>query len=214
MRTILVLIFGCLMASCTQNAEHMTRYHEDGRTKPAIAIASMIDTTTYDCPWSLSEELTSMIVSRIAQNGKIFIHSTPEFPFVENPFGSDLSWIKREFRNEEFAVFLELVEHADVPVLKSNKPPVNLAPQEVSTNLKMAVRVRIIDLRKDTPKIVLQEIIRGSYFIPKTLIPTNYNQTVWGSEEYRKSPMGIAHIQLVEEITSRVSDYLLLAKSQ
>jgi hypothetical protein len=214
MRKVSAVILGLFIASCTQNVEHMTRYHEDGRSKPAVAIASMIDTTSYDCPWSLSEELTSMIVQKVSQNGKIFVHSTPDFPFVENPFGSDLSWAKREFRNEEFVVFLELVEHVDAPVLKGTKQPVSLAPQEVSTNLKMAVRLRIVDLRLATPKIILQEIVRGSYFIPKTLIQTDYNQTVWGSDEYRKSPMGIAHIQLVEEITTRLSDYLLLAKSQ
>lgn len=192
----------------------MTRYHEDGRAKPSIAIASMIDTTSYDCPWSLSEELTSMIVQKIAQNGKIFVHATPDFPFAENPFGPDLAWIKREFHNEEFAVFLELVEHQDTPVLKTNKTPATVAPQEVSTNLKMAVRIRIIDLRSETPKIVLQEIVRSSYYIPKTLMQPNYNQTVWGSEEYRKTPMGVAHLQLVDEITTRLNDYLLLAKSQ
>jgi len=91
---------------------------------------------------------------------------------------------------------------------------VSLAPQEVSTNLKMAVRLRIVDLRTQEPKIVLQEIVRGSYYIPKTLLQTDYNQVVWGTDEYRKSPMGIAHTQLIEEITLRLSDYLLLAKSQ
>ena len=214
MRGVLVLIVSVVIASCSSNTQSLTRYHEDGRSKPSIAIASMIDTTSYDCPWSLSEELSSMIVQKISQSGKIYVQSTPDFPFAENPFGSDLSWIKREFRNEEFVVFLELVEHVDEPVIKNNKTPVSLAPQEVSTNLKMAVRLRIVDLRAASPKIILQEIVRGSYFIPKTLIQTDYNQVVWGSEEYRKTPMGIAHTQLVQEITTRLSDYLLLAKSQ
>lgn len=191
----------------------MARYHEDGRSKPAIAIASMIDTTSFDCSWSISEELTSMIVQKISQNGKIYVHSTPDFPFVENPFGKDLSWIKREFHGEEFVVFLELVEHTNTPVLKG-PTPVRITPQEVSTNLNMAVRVRIIDLRMATPKIILQEIVRSSYYIPKTLLPTDYTQTVWGTDAYQKSPMGIAHIQLVDEIATRLNDYLLIAKSQ
>ena len=214
MRAMLAIVLGCLVASCAQNGEQMTRYHEDGRSKPAIAIASMIDTTSYDCSWSLSEELTSMIVNKISQTGKIYVHSTPDFPFVENPFGKDLAWIKREFRNEEFAVFLELVEHSDTPVVKNNQPAGPSLPQEASTNLNMAVRVRVVDLRGVAPKIVLQEIIRSSYYIPKTLLPTDYTQTVWGSHDYHKTPMGIAHIQLVEEIATRLSDYLLLAKSQ
>lgn len=214
MRKISTLFLGLLAVSCSQNNEQMSRYHEDGRAKPVIAVASMIDTTSFDCPWSLSEELTSMIVQQMGQGGKIFVHSTPEFPFVENPFGNDLSWVKREFHNEEFVVFLELVEHANTPVLKGNKTPANLSPQEVSTNLEMAVRIRVIDVRGSAPKIVLQEIVRDSYYIPKTLIPVDYNQIVWGSDDYRKTPMSIAHIQLAQEITARLSDYILLAKSR
>ena len=214
MRKISTLFLGLLAVSCSQNNEQMSRYHEDGRAKPVIAVASMIDTTSFDCPWSLSEELTSMIVQQMGQGGKIFVHSTPEFPFVENPFGNDLSWVKREFHNEEFVVFLELVEHANTPVLKGNKTPANLSPQEVSTNLEMAVRIRVIDVRGSAPKSVLQEIVRDSYYIPKTLIPVDYNQIVWGSDDYRKTPMSIAHIQLAQEITARLSDYILLAKSR
>ena len=81
-------------------------------------------------------------------------------------------------------------------------------------NLNSAIRVRLMDLRSTTPKIVLQEMIKGSYFIPKTLLPTDYEQIVWGSKEYSQSPMGIAHGQLISEVVSRVNDYILLAKSR
>ena len=57
-------------------------------------------------------------------------------------------------------------------------------------------------------------MIKESYFIPKTLIPTDYNTAVWGTDEFRNSPMGIAHAQLAQEIAARVSDYILLAKSR
>lgn len=214
MRKISVLFLSLTAFSCSQNNDQMSRYHEDGRAKPIIAVASMIDTTSFECPWSLSEELTSLIVNQIGQGGKIYVYSTPEFPFVENPFGSDLSWIKREFHNEEFVAFLELVEHVNAPAIKGNRIPENLSPQEVSTNLEMAVRIRVVDVRSSAPKIVLQEVVKGSYYIPKTLIPTDYNQIVWGSEEYRKTPMGIAHMQLAKEITTRLTDYIILAKSR
>jgi hypothetical protein len=122
-------------------------------------------------------------------------------PFTDNPFGGDLSWMKREFQNEEFVAFLELVEHEFVPVKTSN-------------NLNMAVRLRVVDLRPAQPKIVLQETIRDSYFVPNTLIPNDYSVEVWGTDAYKKSPMGIAHSMLVQEIASRISDYVLLAKSR
>ncbi len=211
MRYLSAIALTVLSVGCTRTSDFMTRYHEDGRAKPVAAIASMIDTTSFDAPWSLSEELTSMITSQIGQTGKIFVSSKEDDSFAENPFGQDLSWVKREFSDREFAVFLELVEHEIAPVSKAKK---DFSPQEISSNLNIAIRLRVIDVRGTTPKIVLQEMVRDSYFIPKTLIPVDYNTTVWGSPEFQKSPMGIAHAQIVREIVSRVSDYILLAKSR
>lgn len=212
MRYLSAVILSILAISCNRGGDEISRFHEDGRAKPAVAVASMIDTTTFDAPWSLSEEFTSAISAQLSQGGLIFVQSQEELPFSENPFsGGDMSWMKREFQGKEFVVFLELVEHEAIPAAKTKKPA---APQEVSTNLNMAIRLRVVDLRSETPKIVLQEMIRDSYFIPKTLIPTDYSRVVWGTEAYRKSPMGIAHTQVVQEIAGRITDYILLAKSR
>jgi len=210
MRKLSAVLLGLSIISCGKGGDEMSRYHEDGRAKPVVAVASMIDTTSFECPWSISEELTSMIASQIGQSSEIFVNPKEEFAFAENPFGNDLSWIKREFNNHEFVVFLELVQHENAPVAKDKKA----AAFEVSTNINIAVRVRVLDLRSSAPKVVLQELIRSSYYVPKTLLPTDYNEVVWGSEEYRTTPMGIAHAELVQEVVSRLSDYILLAKSR
>ena len=190
----------------------MTRYHEDGRSKPVVAVASMLDTTSFDLPWSLSEELTTGIVKNLTSEGTIFVQATDEFSPTENPFAQDLSWIKREFQTQEFVVFLELIQHDLIPATKSKKKPV--LTQELATDLNMSVRIRVIDLRGHSPKIVLQEMIRESYYIPRSLLPTDYNIATWGSMEYQSSPMGVAHSQLALEISKRLSDYILLAKSR
>lgn len=208
MRFILAIAIGIVATACNHSNDTMTRYHEDGRAKPVVAVASMIDTTSFDAPWSLSEELTSMVVSDIALTNQVYVENQEDYAFAENPFGNDLSWVKREFHSHEFVIFLELVEHENVPASK------NRSFQDVSTNLNMAVRIRVLDLRSEEPKIVLQELVKDSYFIPKTLIPTNYSLVTWGTDEYKKSPMGIAHAQLIHEISSRCKDYILLAKSR
>lgn len=202
-----LLAAGCTCKSCDDTA---TRYHDDGRSKPIAAIPVMIDTTSFDAPWSIAEEITTSVVQTISKSGSIYIQSQDDFAIAENPFGNDLSWVKREFENQEFAVFLELAEHELVPSTKSRK----LEQQETSNNLNMGVRIRVVDLRTSTPKIILQEMIRDSYYIPKSLFPTDYNETAWGTEEYAKSPMGIAHAQIAQEVAARISDYILLAKSR
>jgi hypothetical protein len=210
MRYPLAILLSLAAFSCSRNSnDEMSRFHEDGRAKPSVAIASMLDTTSFDASWSLSEELTAGIMNSISHTGKIFVHSREESPFTENPFGSGLAWMKREFQADEFVAFLELVEHEFTPVRTKGT-----TLQESSHNLNMAVRVRVVDLRGNTPKIVLQEMIRDTYFVPKSLIPNDYNSEVWGTEEFRKSPMGIAHSQLIKNISDRISDYILLAKSR
>ncbi|HEY4255472.1 MAG TPA: CT253 family lipoprotein [Chlamydiales bacterium] len=210
MRKISILMLGLVAAACGKGGDEMSRFHEDGRAKPVVAIAPMMDGTSFDCPWSISEELTSMVANGLAQDGTIFVKAKSDFAFTDNPFGGDLSWIKAQFApSQEFAVFLELVKHEEIP--EKSGP---MSPQETAHNLNTAVRLRVVDLRGTTPKIVLQEMVRDSYYIPKTLLPTNYNQVTWGSDDYRTSPMGIAHAHLVNGIVARLNDYILLAKSR
>lgn len=209
MRNLLVVLLGFVAVSCSRGNNDTTRFHEDGRAKPTVAVASLLDTTSFDATWSLSEEITEGVMKTLAGTGEIFVHSQEESPFTDNPFGSDLTWMKREFHSEEFVAFLELVEHEFAPVKIKGVPL-----QEASTNLNMAVRIRVVDLRPATPKIVLQEMVRDTYFVPKSLIPTDYSMDCWGTEGYRKSPMGIAHGLLIQEIAGRISDYILLAKSR
>ena len=198
---------GCCSSRCKED-QSSTRYHDDGRAKPVVALPMMIDTTSFDVPWSISEEITTTIALMIGKGGKIYVQSQDDFAIASNPFTGDLSWMKREFPNQEFGVFLELAEHELVPASKY------ASDLEVSNNLNMGVRIRVVDLRSAEPKIVLQEMIRESYYIPKTLFPVDYDVVTWGKEDYKRSPMCIAHMKLAQEIAERVSEYILLAKSR
>ncbi len=208
------LLLSVLLTGCATGSIPLARYHEDGRAKPIVAVASVIDATSSEFPWSLSEELTDSIVHKVSEKGVLYVNSPDGIALADNPFGSDLSWVKREFADQEFAVFLELVEHETVPANMSRKQAANLSPQEVSTNLNMAVRLRVLDLRGDEPRIVLQEMVRESYYTPKSLLRPNYAISGWGTQEYASTPMGIAHGQLVQEVSTRLNDYILLAKSR
>jgi len=213
MRYLFALVFSLALTACGKSGNELSRFHEDGRAKPIVTVASVIDATSFDLPWSISEELTSLLTNRISEGKSMFVSRKDDISYTENPFSPDLSWMKREFSNNEFVVFVELAEHENVPVVKNNKKMAEV-PFETSINLKLGARLRVVDLRGTTPQIVLQEMIRDSYFIPKSDIPINYSTVVWGSEEYSKSPMGIAHMHLVDEIARRVNEYIHLAKSR
>lgn len=199
MRTSILCILSALAAAaCTQTGVELTRYHEDGRAKPSIIVTQMIDTSSFEVPWSLSDELTTLVSGQVAQNHSLYVSTQDDIALFENPFGQDLSWAKEVLRSYEFAIFTELVDHSFHP----------------STNLNMAVRLRVVDLRGSTPKVVLQEMVKSSYYVPRNTLPVDYTAVSWGHPDYRATPLGIAHMQLAQEIVNRSSDYILLAKSR
>ena len=210
MRRFAPILLTLTAIACSKSGSDLTRFYEDGRAKPVVAIASVIDATSVDLPWSLSEELTSMIVDGVSQGGRICVMAKDELAATDAPFGPDLSWMKKEFPEDQFVVFLELVEHNIAAV----EPKTGAAPFETAMNLNTTVKLRVVDVRSLSPKIVLQEQVRNSYFIPKNMVPTDYAVSGWGTNEFPRTPMGQAHRQLVHEITLRINDYILLAKSR
>jgi len=222
-RILFAVIAALLLASCQEQSsgdDYTTKYYDDGRSKPSVAIVPVIDSTSYEVSWSLSEEFSLMIRKKLSRNGSIYLSKefdTKTAPaLTHNPFSNDISWVKQAYPKEEFIVFCELVEHSNMPVEKSNAEKIMSAEKlkEVSTNLNMGMRIRVIDLRRAEPKIVLQELIKDSYFISKNHIDTDYSLITWGIDEYETSPMGMAHNMLSKEVAERIEDYVSLAKSR
>ena len=215
MRRFLPIALSFAAIACSKNGNDLTRFHEDGRAKPVVAVTSVIDATSLDLPWSLSEELTSMIVNAVSSNGSIYVTAKEDLSVTDIPFGNDLSWIKREFPDDQFVVFLELAEH-DFVAEGQDKPgkPAAPVPFETAMSLRLAIKMRVVDVRAASPKIVLQEMIRDSFFVPKNMVPVDYTVSGWGTNDFMKSPMGLAHAQIVREISSRIADYIQLAKSR
>ena len=207
----MVLLFtGCQKEDKLQ----CTRFHEDGRAKPVVAVAHVIDSSNFDLDWSLSDEFTKLISNRISYQGKLFISEDchPDLASDKNPFAQDLSWVKNHFPDTEFVVFSELIQHENIPAAENQGSSFSLY-QDASTYLNITFRVRVVDVRENV-EIVLQEMIRDSYYIPKNMIPTDYSLTTWGTDTYATSPLGMAHIQIVKEIVERAQTYILLAKSK
>lgn len=202
-----------LFTGCSEKSDEFSLYHEDGRAKPVVVITPVIDSTSYEVPWSLAEEFTDTIVNKLAQKGVLYLPEDNKHHshVSKNPFGTDIDWIKNHYSNAEFVVFLELVKHRDEHV-KKNEEPIDV--KLCSHDLNISMRVRAVDLRGNKPKVILQELVKSSYYISKNVLHTDYDIVVWGVDEYLLSPMGLAHQSFSKEIADRISDYVLLAKSR
>lgn len=205
----LTLVTGCNLNLIPQEEDQQ---QIQAALKPIVAIAPVIDSTKEDSFWSLSDEFTYCITHQLAQKNHFslinFDKATNIPTLSQNPFGQDMSWLKKAFSHHGFVVFLELVEHNEV-IRQDNKQ--NIDSKKCSAELLMTMRVRVFDLRKNNPKVVLQELVHESHFIPRPFTRSNFQQEKWGHEMFSISPMGLAHSQFIKNICNRLEDYILLA---
>ncbi len=216
-----ILLFSALIAfsSChTKKDFSVTRYHEDGRSKPTVALIPVFDRSEAQIAWNLSEEFTFQLKKCFLKRKNFFLESTDQLnektAFLTentNPFSNNFSWVKEVFDEEEFAIFTELIEHDIHPKkLKNNFLDKITPPWELS----LTMRIRIFDLRSKTPQVILQELIHQNHLIPKPKDLLKKHPDTWKKITFGVTPLGLAHLQFSKEVAKRIEDYILLSKSR
>ena len=205
-----------MLASCHDDKSDQKTAHLSGKvsSKPMVSIVPVIDSTQNNVPWNLSDELTALVQYRLSQKNKLFLIDLPKVKAQakklqdnNNPFGPDLSWVKSVFPKDEYVVFMELIEHEEL-YLNDKKKPADT--KNCAAELNLGMRIRVIDLRGEKPKVVLQELVRDSQFLPKQFTSANFYQIPWGQENFTTTPLGLAHVEFTKDIAARIEDYILL----
>ncbi len=199
----------CGLTSCHNKQNKSTAHLQKEQTlnRPIVAIVPLTNKTQTHLTWDVSQEITSSLRDHVAKRNLFYLVSEETLkPFLHrlektnDPFGSDLTWVKKKFPEQEFVVFTELLEHEE-----------NSLTQDSPAELKISLRVCVVDVRKQEPKVVLQEVVDKIQQLPKPFDKQNFSQVAWGHEMYPISPLGMAHTQLTEELTARIEDYILLS---
>jgi hypothetical protein len=199
------------LSGCEDSPSHITSTSAI-QDKPVVTVVPVIDSTKDTRAWNLSDELTAALYSQLSHQDRVYLVDFAQaqskrrmLQESQNPFGSDVAWIKKAFHGDEFIVFLELIEHEEIA--RRNTGFSNTA----AADLEMSMRVRAFDVRAQTPKVILQEIVHRSYFIPHQYTASSqFHQISWQEDNYSLSPLGIAHADFVKEIASRLQDYIRL----
>lgn len=215
----LIFFFSCCFFSCgvKKESSNSYTYHDDGTAKPKIALVPIIDSSESDLPWDLSEEFTEAIESRLKQSEELFLTQdfeilgkNPDIFAQINPFFEDMNWLYESNSVTEFIVFIELVNHKLIPKEQDARFfSLSMGPQ---FTLEIAFRVKVVDIRKETPKVVLQEILEDSFPISWRLASADYGENGFSKTAFFLSPIGSAHLQMIKKISQQVQDYILLAK--
>lgn len=230
MKKILVVISLALLAvGCDSHRyeKQAIRFHDDGRAKVIVTVTPVYDHQNIHLPWNLAEDLTEIIKTRLTHKSNIFISNTLDLePKIREESSAPLPLehhdenkslnvhyenLKVKFPGSEFVVFMELAEHKIHPKQEHDTIIDKITPSHA---LDLAMRIRIYDLRGETPKVILQEIIQQRHLLPKQFAKLDYNSTIWGKKTYSISPMGFAHMHFAKEVSNRIESYLLLAKTK
>lgn len=202
-----------ILAGCENSGSDQTTLLESPiLNRPIVAVVPLIDHSRSDVNWNLASELSASIRHRLSQKNRLYLLNEESVaPMAlrclktHNPFDQEIEWTKKSFPQNEFVVFMELLEHREIPLYPTQE--IGESPAE----LALTVRVRVFDLRQETPRVVLQEVVEQVHHLPKQFTKANFSQVPWGDETFETSPLGIAHDALCKELASRVEEYILFA---
>lgn len=184
--------------------------------KPILALLPVMDHAKHHLSWDVSKILTLGIHHSLAKEDRLYLidqermlKAVKELPENQNPFGENITWIKKKFREEEFVAFVELAEHLETPLNFQNELPNSECPAE----LFMSARIKVFDLREAAPKIILSETLTHSENIPKQFTQANLKEPLLPDQEgFEATPQGIAHDLFAKKIAARIEDYILLTQ--
>ena len=80
-RYFLVLLTTLLLVSCNNKTkdQQTQRYHDDGRAKPIVTVVPIIDSSSYEIPWSISDEFTLLVKDRLLKQGDLYLQNNENF---------------------------------------------------------------------------------------------------------------------------------------
>ncbi len=205
-----------LCAVSCKNSDQDYAKVEQKISSPSVAIIPIYDHSTHRLPWDVSAELTQSIHHRLLQKDNFVLIQQNKASSLkkallanQNPFAKNVTWMKNAFPGCDFVVFMELIEHEEISQISKKA-----SLEDSSSYLQVALRVRALDLRGTSPKVVLQEIISNRHFLPVKFTKTNFVQVSWGDQFYPISPVGVAHQNLSKKATEHIAHYISISPSQ
>lgn len=217
---IFILILIASLSSCRgQRFTEFTRYHDDGKVKPSVALLPVINHSCFDFPWDISKELTQGVRKNLLQTGALFLPYENAFQSMVIDYSDadiakdDFSKLSKLAPDIEFAVLMELLDHKEEAYHSQTLRPVYPVYGEVASVLKMSMRIKVFDLRYGEPRAILQEIVHSNHMISKEGANADYHKVTWKTDSYKLSPYGLAHARIERDVSERLQHYIIIARS-
>lgn len=193
-------------------------YHDDGMPKPKVAVVPLSDNSECGLGWNFAEEATQGLYYELMNSGQLYVLSPEEIgPAWNNRanydfFGTECAYAK-DFCGTDFVAAIELIEHSVVPYDPCTCTEITNPNVKVYTKaILMRVRVKVVDIRCQKPRVVLFEIMKSLYPLnPGT--PTDCIANVaWGCPGYGKTVCAMAHQRMICQIAERLEEVTRCAR--
>ncbi|MCI0382052.1 MAG: hypothetical protein L0207_03250 [Chlamydiae bacterium] len=159
-----ILFFGCQKPNANENSSV--------ESHPTTALIPLFDSSSHTLPWDVANELTYSIRQKLVKNGKLSLLNDSITSKVKkklretsNPLGVDSEFIKEHFKNKEILIFMELVYYRESLLDEQENAGMN-HPSEI----EIAVRVKVLDLRASQINILLQELVKHRAIVPRACL--------------------------------------------
>jgi hypothetical protein len=192
--SVFALVF-CFFASCTSRYSDFFPYYDNGTKKPSLVLLPMISD-----PKSLQgkdplldgkicadeqdaakfcENVSKSVRNRLKRKGTTYVPPDEKIKKVLQKVSvealsddTSLSLFKK-FQGCDYVCLMELVDVTNNPYKRGAFTPLYFAqiPIEEARVLSIAVRMKIVDIRPQTPKIVRQELIQSNHMVLLPLEP-------------------------------------------
>lgn len=198
--------FFCLsLLSCYKKQDLQAQLEQK---KVRIAIAPLIDVSKHRLSWNVAQEITTTLYENLVQKNSYEIlppHKLKKQESYNDPFSSDLSWVKPLFLHQDFVCFTTLIEHTEKPSYPEEEVSISDSP----TDLRIILKMRLVDLRKETVTLILDKTFEKTQHIPKQFSCFNFTQVAWKKPMYTFSPIGVVHAELIDNITHQIDEVIL-----
>jgi hypothetical protein len=211
-----MFLLAVVLSACARQPSGFIAFHDNGVRKPVVALVPLMDHTDNALSWAVSEEVTESIREYMLRSSELFlipeesVLSTAQQIDVDTMMGRDISFAKK-FAGNDYVVFLDLVKYDEVPYKRNQIKPIYPAGGDIAKVLTMSVAIRVVDLRREEPRLILQEVLHSNHMIPvgSTFADLDYESFHWGRNGYRLTPVGQAHSRLSRDLALQVEEYIV-----
>lgn len=192
------MAFLTVLTGCGPRYVDFFPYHDDGTPKPKVAMITV--KSLEDCTEPLEEDFSGDIRCEMMNTNRLFLLDPPLVEALEKKAGA-VDFLGRDLgfcRCFSQADFIFITEFLECSLMPGQNTCLDSSRRHL---VKLKMRLKIMDIRCETPRVILHEIMETSHWI--SLKPEMTSQ-ICISKEYQ-----MIKNRFVCDIVNRVEEMIL-----